>query len=104
MAAAATRYDNFVHSCLPGEGGVKHELNLTGLKQPLEFKRAVWAMKRGDSVPHLNIPADVISAQPTSVRTTKAASLQDNGATTQLLTEIRDELRTLNLNATMATK
>jgi len=36
------------------EGVVRHELSLVGLKRPLEFKRAVWAMKRGGIVPGLS--------------------------------------------------
>lgn len=35
----------------PGEGGGGHELSLKGLKDPHSFKKAVWAMKRGEGIP-----------------------------------------------------
>jgi len=67
------------------EGVRTHELSLTGLRFPHEFKRAVWAMKRGDPIPSLGYEGRPVSDAPNQME-----------MHTRLLTEIRDELRDLN--------
>jgi|Transcript_24723 hypothetical protein len=73
-----------------GEGGPLHELSLVGLKQPLELKKLVWAMKRahtqGQPV-HPNAPAAAIM--------NRAGSNED---TNSILRDIRSELKELNAN------
>lgn len=68
---------------------IKHELDLEGLKNPHEFKQAVWNMKRKMNAMGGVAPAPVPEQAPKQV-----------DMSTPLLTEIRDELR--QLNATMA--
>lgn len=70
--------------------GNTHELSLVGLKYANEFKQSVWAMKRGE------LPANAV-VQLTS---TSGMAVAPNQAqmNTELLTEIRDELRQLNAN------
>mmetsp|Transcript_31250 Transcript_31250/g.72526 ORF Transcript_31250/g.72526 Transcript_31250/m.72526 type:complete len:226 (+) Transcript_31250:91-768(+) len=63
------------------EGGPTHELVLEGLACPHEFKQAVWGLKRGDA------PGGSAGTA------TKPKQVDMN---TQLLTEIRDEMRKLN--------
>lgn len=63
-------------------GGVKHELELTGLVNPMAFKHSVWGMKRRIAPPGASVPMSMPPAQAEMTQT--------------LLTEIRDELRTLN--------
>ena len=93
------------------DGIPRHELALKGLTRPLEFKRAVWAMKRG------NLPQGL---DPAAQRTAEAAMAEASrrahtapvvaamdragggggDLSVPLLTEIRDELRELNRNMT----
>jgi len=72
-------------SSTTGEGGRQHEMALKGLKFPVEFKRAVWAMKRGDPIPSLGYEGLSVSKAPGQME-----------MQTTLLKEIRDELRELN--------
>jgi hypothetical protein len=66
--------------------GATHELTLTGLRFASEFKQAVWSMKRGAVPSHANVP---LSSFP------EAAPRQEQ-MNTEILKEIRDELRDLN--------
>eukprot|EP00931_Biecheleriopsis_adriatica_P088736 TRINITY_DN62987_c0_g1_i1.p1 TRINITY_DN62987_c0_g1~~TRINITY_DN62987_c0_g1_i1.p1 ORF type:complete len:221 (+),score=50.30 TRINITY_DN62987_c0_g1_i1:136-798(+) len=66
-----------------GPPGAFHELKLEGLKHPIEFKRAVWGMKRGEAPEGVVLPV------------VKPKQMQMD-AGTPLLSEIRDELRKLN--------
>jgi hypothetical protein len=74
------------------EGG---GLWLTGLSNPQQFKEAVWAMKRGGAISNTEVA-------PTAVQMTRPGQVMglasDNNVNTQLLTEIRDELRMMNAN------
>lgn len=58
----------------------QHELSITGLREPLAFKKLVWAMKRA------HVPAQVSMDRATD----------DQEAVGGLLREIRDELRRNN--------
>jgi hypothetical protein len=71
-----------------GEGQVSHELSLEGLRHHNEFKQAVWAMKRGEAPANASVPMAGVSGQMSA-----PSQAQMN---TTLLTEIRDELRSLN--------
>lgn len=74
------------------EGVTRHELVLTGLKFPNEFKQAVWGMKRGQAPAHATMPLQPLRAE---------APVQAE-MTAPLLIEIRDELR--QMNALLRTK
>jgi hypothetical protein len=65
-----------------------HELSLTGLAHATEFKQAVWAMKRGEMPAHSSVPLG-----PAPVNSGAPVQQQMN---TEVLKEIRDELRDLN--------
>jgi hypothetical protein len=67
---------------------VSHELSLVGLKHASEFKQSVWAMKRGEFPANAAVP---MGAAPGS-----SAAPGQQQMHTELLTEIRDELRQLN--------
>eukprot|EP00931_Biecheleriopsis_adriatica_P105095 TRINITY_DN79685_c0_g1_i1.p1 TRINITY_DN79685_c0_g1~~TRINITY_DN79685_c0_g1_i1.p1 ORF type:complete len:281 (+),score=48.79 TRINITY_DN79685_c0_g1_i1:117-845(+) len=75
------------------EGGVRHELVLKGLVEPSAFKHSVWGMKRRIAPAGATVP---LGSPPL------AAPAQQN--MTVLLTEIRDELRTLNRTMAAASK
>ena len=93
-------------------GVVTHELSLAGLMRPLEFKKAVWAMKRGTLPAGLD-PAHRAVAERKLHQATRiassapvAAGTMDRGgglheSSIPLLIEIRDELKTLNQTMSM---
>jgi len=64
------------------DGAAQHELTLSGLKFPNEFKQAVWSMKRNY--------AGILNSLGQS------APVQENMSATAVLIEIREELRKLN--------
>eukprot|EP00928_Gymnodinium_smaydae_P030113 TRINITY_DN22471_c0_g1_i1.p1 TRINITY_DN22471_c0_g1~~TRINITY_DN22471_c0_g1_i1.p1 ORF type:complete len:237 (+),score=38.35 TRINITY_DN22471_c0_g1_i1:61-711(+) len=68
------------------DGLPRHELTLTGLKYPNEFKRAVWGMKRGQAPAGAAVPLDMGS------RSAQAPQQMNM----DVLVEIRDELREMN--------
>jgi len=72
------------------EAGPRHELQLTGLKYPNEFKQAVWGMKRGQAPAHATLPLS--GMRP--VQLESAPQQADMNA--KVLVEIRDELREMN--------
>jgi hypothetical protein len=69
-----------------GDGPPRHELDLQGLRFASEFKKSVWAMKRGEAPPNSAVPLQ---------QGMQSAPGQQN-MNTQVLVEIRDELRKLN--------
>jgi len=69
-----------------GEGRPMHELNLQGLNFAAEFKQAVWAMKRGCAPPTASVP----------LQAGMHSAPQQESMNSQVLLEIRDELRKLN--------
>mmetsp|Transcript_21733 Transcript_21733/g.61035 ORF Transcript_21733/g.61035 Transcript_21733/m.61035 type:complete len:241 (-) Transcript_21733:272-994(-) len=71
------------------EGAPIHELSITGLRYPVEFKRSVWAMKRGDAIPCLGYAGRGAPAGA-------AAAPAQQAMETQVLSEILGELRQLN--------
>lgn len=68
------------------DGPPRHELDLQGLRFAAEFKKSVWAMKRGEAPPNAAVPLQ---------HGMQSAPGQQN-MNTQVLVEIRDELRKLN--------
>ena len=88
-----------VHVDTASSGGPehRHELKLSGLKDPIGFKRLVWAMKR-----HNRAGADAGTGTGTGTGSGVAAQAMDRGgmggepeSVALLLREIRDELREL---------
>lgn len=80
-----------VHVDTASSGGgdvARHELALSGLRKPLEFKEAVWAMKRRMGTP----VAEVRNAQGVAVA---PGQVEMSMMSTKLLGEIRDEVREL---------
>jgi hypothetical protein len=76
-------------------GGVRHELQLRGLKDPHAFKKCVWDCKRGS----VNFGgSDGISGVTSGMNMDDrgGGGGKGDGATTALLSEIRDELRAQN--------
>lgn len=65
--------------------GNTHELALRGLKRSNDFKQAVWAMKRGELPSNASVPLGAGLIAPAQEH-----------MHTQLLKEIRDELREMN--------
>lgn len=90
------------------DGVPMHELSLSGLVHPLEFKKAVWAIKRGDRPRQANMPLQQLrgtgSASGVQVQMSAMSSApRQESMNTEILkelstinTEIRDELRKLN--------
>jgi hypothetical protein len=74
-----------------GSGGKLPELTLFGLKHPHSFQKLVWAMKR------LNAGGSNVAAAPQNLPGVLQHMERDNGqnsqAVTEILREIRDELR-----------
>ena len=68
-------------------GGVMHELVLSGLKEPLKFKKLIWAMKRA----HVSVPD---SAPEAAVMDREVNKEETN----KILRDIRTELRELNVH------
>lgn len=68
------------------DGIPRHELELVGLRNPTEFKKAVWSIKRGQP--------PVLSSQPSHKQLVAAPSQIE--MQTSLLAEIRDELQQMN--------
>ena len=66
-------------------GGAMHELVLSGLKEPLKFKKLIWAMKRA----HVSVPDSAPEAEVMD-REVK------NEDTNTILRDIRNELHELN--------
>lgn len=75
------------------DAGIRHELELHGLKRANDFKQAVWSMKRGEAPAGASVPLGAATTHNTQM--VQAAPGQQ-AMNTVLLTEIRDELRTLN--------
>jgi len=79
-----------------GEGGTRHELKISGLKDPYAFKKLVWAMKRlKGSVPAL-VASTASTFAPEGLGTVYRKAEDDNDVSHDfllLLREIRDELR-----------
>mmetsp|Transcript_43605 Transcript_43605/g.135675 ORF Transcript_43605/g.135675 Transcript_43605/m.135675 type:complete len:263 (+) Transcript_43605:97-885(+) len=74
------------------DGGVRqHELVLEGLRFPNEFKQAVWSMKRSELPPASQMPLGATAGQ-----SRLAAAPAQSAMATEILVEIRDELRELN--------
>jgi len=73
------------------EGVPQHEVVLEGLRFPIDFKQAVWSMKRGEFPAASNVPLGPTAAAPRVATAPAQASM-----TNELLTEIRNELRELN--------
>jgi len=71
------------------DGVPSHELSLTGLKNANDFKQAVWSMKRGQAPAGASVPL------PSASNQMMAAPAQEQ-MSTELLREIRDEMRELN--------
>merc|ERR1711966_139990 len=69
------------------DGVPTHELSLHGLRYANEFKQAVWSMKRGQVPANASVPLSSSGVQ----RAPAQAEMS-----TQLLMEIRDEIRELN--------
>jgi len=76
------------------DGIPTHELQLNGLRFAGEFKAAVWSMKRGEAPTNAVVP--LRTAAPGMQQMASAPGQESMN--TQLLFEIRDELRTLNAN------
>jgi len=78
-----------------GGDGPSHELILQGLKEPYNFKKLVWAMKRATA-------QGGISKLPTTSAPPVAQSAMNRGEsnedTNAILRDIRSELRELNAN------
>merc|ERR1719316_642287 len=68
------------------DGPPKHELDLHGLHYAAEFKKAVWAMKRGEAPPNAAVP----------LQQGMQSAPGQQSMNTEVLVEIRDELRKLN--------
>lgn len=81
------------------EGKVQHELEIWGLKNPHEFKQAVWSMKRGE-LPTGALRTGVLPQRAPEPQKMTSSTMPD--MTTPLLTDIREELR--KLNTLMASK
>eukprot|EP00978_Attheya_sp_CCMP212_P004513 scaffold9821_cov47-Attheya_sp.AAC.7 len=78
-----------------GEGGPLHELTLVGLKQPLELKKLVWAMKRAHA------QGQPVQSSAPAVSSPAAAVMNRGGSdedTNSILRDIRSELKELNAN------
>jgi len=58
----------------PDQPSGSHELSLVGLKRPLDFKKAVWAMKRGEPLEGIAVPETFHMAQRGVLRGTPGAS------------------------------
>jgi len=72
------------------EAGVRHELQLRGLKDPHAFKKCVWDCKRGN----VNFGGgDGISAVVSSMTMDGRSGKDDGSSVPLLLSDIRDELR-----------
>lgn len=98
-----------VDTASSGSEGNRHELCISGLKEPHKFKALVWAMKRASNVAAL--PTTVLPL-PTTTATTSSSSLQQlelpslskspstssqsSNSVTALLKSIRNELRENN--------
>jgi hypothetical protein len=82
------------------DGGKRHhELTLTGLKDPIAFKRLVWAMKRNYHHRHSHASSPSPAAPATTSiadRGAPADAAMDHPVVAELLREIRDELRRNN--------
>merc|ERR1712179_563376 len=79
-----------VDTASSGQGGLK-ELRLAGLKNPHDFKKLVWAMKRS----HGSAGSGAVSQVPAALEMVRCND--NNGPdVTSILLEIRDELRTHN--------
>lgn len=75
-----------------GQGGLK-ELRLAGLKNPHDFKKLVWAMKRSQG----SAGSGVFSQVPAALEMARCDTKNNNEPdVTSILLQIRDELRTHN--------
>lgn len=74
-------------------GGPRHELQLDGLKNAIEFKQAVWAMKRGQVPASASVPLNSAMAMSAPIQGRMNTGRDEE---LQLLREIRDEVRELN--------
>lgn len=74
----------------------QHELSISGLKNPLGFKRLVWAMKRAYHPVVARLPSamEIVTQGLENAKGQDVSTHQDDVAT--LLREIRDELRQNN--------
>jgi len=73
-------------------GIVRHELTLTGLKDPYGFKKLVWAMKRSNGNTYAAERASFAPGGEKMIRSDYGASDGD-GNLPLIMSEIRDELR-----------
>ena len=76
-------------------GNVMHELSLAGLKDPLEFKKLVWSMKRASALGGGQVASPSIAA-PISLGMIERGFGNDD--TNQILKDIRSELKEMNSN------
>lgn len=72
-----------------------HELDLQGLRFASEFKKAVWAMKRGKTPASAAVPLQEGMQSASAYEGMRSAPAQQD-MNAQTLLEIRDELRKLN--------
>jgi hypothetical protein len=92
-----TLYQVNINTASSGSDSNRNELTLTGLRDPVAFKKLVWAMKRNGSGSSAQGPSMVN-------RDGGAVAQQDPSETTAvLLREIRDELRGLRSSSNMNT-
>lgn len=80
--------------------GTKHDLAISGLKDPHAFKQLVWAMKRARRTADTSVPPATSSMLMERGTTTSSqqqgSSSADAAGVATLLQEIRDELRANN--------
>jgi len=91
-------YEVNVDTASSGAEGNRHELRITGLKEPHKFKALVWAMKRAP--PHVIYQAPTVSQQKlvelTGLTKNRSTSSESSTSVTGLLKSIRNELRENN--------
>lgn len=84
------------------KGLMKHELELSGLQRPQEFKHAVWAMKRGEAPAGVSASvAEMLARRAQRVpppMSGAGAAPQQMDMNTALLSDIKHELEKLTRN------
>lgn len=93
-----------VDTASSGSEGNRHELCISGLKEPHKFKALVWAMKRAPQVAtYASLPLPTAAATTSlqqmelpSLSKSPSTSSQSSNSVTTLLKSIRNELRENN--------
>lgn len=88
-------YEVNVDTASSGAEGNRHELRITGLKEPHKFKALVWAMKRAPPVTY-HVPPLSQQMELTALTKNRSTSSQSSNSVTGLLKSIRNELRENN--------